>query len=528
MKIEKIDYSKVSAVSFKDLAYIKLEPFLKEFYHYTPDLSSFSKAITDRKSKPIDRSLLASVLESNYSLIEPTALQKKNNISLRSENTFTIITAHQPSLFGGPLYYVLKVCSVINLCKKLKVEYPEYNFVPTFVSGGEDHDFEEVDHLNLFGKSVKWEREAKGPVGRLDIEGLQSVIDEVTEILGDNPIGLKLKSILNESLESCDNYGQFVFKFVNALFGKYGVLAVNMDNAKLKAAFAPVMKRELLERMSQPLVMSTQEKLSEHNFKAQAYPRDINLFYLGEGSRDRIEFLDGRYNIVDSDLSFSESEILKELDSKPENFSPNVVMRPLYQESILPNLAYVGGGGEIAYWLERKSQFAAFGVFYPMLIRRNSVMILNNGLNKTIDKLGFTTNDIFQTQDELINQYINANTEVQIELEDQKSIIQKAYEEIADKSKQIDPGLAKSVLADMTKQLKNIDQMESRMKRAIKSQQEVQVNKIGKMKDKLFPNNGLQERFDNFMPHYMSAGESFFDDLIDHLDPMDRRFLVLR
>ena len=527
MEIKKIDYSQVSAISFKDLAYIKLEPFLKDFYDYTPELHAFSKAIEDRKSKPVDRALLVNVLETNYSKVKTSDLQKENIASLKSENTFTIITAHQPSLFGGPLYYILKVCSVINLCKKLKASHPEYNFVPTFVSGGEDHDFDEVDHLNLFGKSVKWDRKATGSVGRLDIEGLQSVIDEVSEILGDNPTAQNLKSILNESISYCDTYGQFVFKFVNALFGKYGVIAVNMDDAKLKAAFAPVMKKELLERLSQPLVTKTQEQLTAHHFKAQAFPRDINLFYLGEGSRDRIEYLNGEYNIVDSTLTFSESEILKELVSKPENFSPNVVMRPLYQESILPNLAYIGGGGEIAYWLERKSQFAAFGVFYPMLIRRNSVLILNNGLNKTIDKLGFTINDIFQTKDELINQYISKNTEVEIELTDQKMVIRKAYEEIADKSKQVDPGLAKSVLADMTKQLKSIDQMESRMKRAIKSQQEVQVNKIGKMKDKLFPNNGLQERFDNFMPHYMDIGESFFDDLVEHLDPMDRRFVVM-
>lgn len=527
MNIKKIDYSNVPAISFKDLAYIKLEPFLREFYNYTPDLSSFAKAIEDRIEKPVDRSLLVSALESNYTVVESTELQRENLALLQSEDTFTIITAHQPSLFGGPLYYVLKICSVINLCKQLKQTYPKYNFVPTFISGGEDHDFEEVDHLNLFGKSVKWDREAMGPVGRLDIKGLQSVIDEVSEILGGNPNAVYLKTVLNESIKSCDTYGQFVFKFINILFGSYGVIAVNMDNSEMKAAFAPLIKKELLEKISQPIVTNTQEKLATHNFKAQAHSRDINLFYLGEGSRDRIEYEDGKYNIIDSSLSFTESEILEELESKPENFSPNVVMRPLYQEFILPNLAYVGGGGEIAYWLERKAQFEAFDVFYPMLIRRNSVMILNKGLNKTIDKLGFSIDDIFQTEDELINQYINANTEVEIELEDQKSTVQKAYEEIAAKSKEIDPGLAKSVLADMTKQLKNIDQMESRMKRTVKSQQEVQVKKIAKLKEKLFPNNGLQERFDNFMPHYMDIGESFFDDLVKCLDPMDRRFIVL-
>ena len=527
MQIEKIDYSTIPAISSKDLAYIKLEPFLKEYYTYTPDLESFDQVIKDRIEKKVDRDLLVDVLSKNYAKINPTELQLSNLKSLKSEKTFTIITAHQPSLFGGPLYYVLKVCSVINLCKQLDIKYPDYKFVPTFVSGGEDHDFEEIDHLNLFGKSIKWDREAKGPVGRLDTNGLDEVINTVSEILGDNPIANSLKDILNSSLNGAANYGEFVFKFVNKLFGKYGVIAVNMDNHDYKKAFAPLMKKELLEQTSKPLVNTTQEELTAKGFKAQAFPRDINLFYLGEGSRDRIELVDGIYEIIDSNLKFTKEEILAELESKPENFSPNVVMRPLFQETILPNLAYIGGGGEIAYWLERKAQFEAFDTFFPMLIRRNSVMLMNKGLNKTIDNLGFEINEIFDTSDSLVNKFITNNTELEILLEDEKTIIQSTFEAIAEKSKAVDPGLAKSVLADMTKQLKNIDQMESRIKRAIKSQQEVHVNKITKMKDKLFPNNGLQERHDNFMPHYMSIGETFFDDLVEHLDPMDRRFIVM-
>jgi len=158
MQIEKIDYQKVSAVSFKDLSYIKLESFLNDFYTYTPELASFEQAIADRKQHPVDRDLLVEVLKSAYSDIETTNLQTDNINALTDENTFTIITAHQPSLLGGPLYYVLKICSVINLTRQLKEKYPAYTFVPTFISGGEDHDFDEVDHLHLFGKEVKWVR----------------------------------------------------------------------------------------------------------------------------------------------------------------------------------------------------------------------------------------------------------------------------------------------------------------------------------------------------------------------------------
>jgi len=526
IEVKKIDYNSVSAFSFKDLSYINQAPFLRDFYKYTPDLSSFDQVIKDRKAKTVNRSTLVTVLKENYSKITASDLQNQNIAALESENTFTIITAHQPSLFGGPLYYVLKIASAINLCHQLSEKYPSCTFVPTFVSGGEDHDFDEVDHLHLFGKTVKWQRNAQGPVGRLDLSNLEAALTEVTDILGSHPLAEKMASILNQSLEGSESYGDFVFKFVNNIFSKYGVLVLNMDNHKFKKDFIPAMKKEILENTSKPIVNDTQKALEEHKFKAQAFPRDINLFYLGDGKRERIEWENDQYKIIDSTRSFTKDELLQELNNKPENFSPNVVMRPLFQETCLPNLAYVGGGGEIAYWLERKAQFEAFDVFFPMLIRRNSAMIINKGMKKNIAKIGFTIEDTLKKEDILINEYISKNTNIEVSLEDQKSSIQSAYEAIAEKSKSVDPSLAKSVLADMTKQLKNVDQMESRIKRTLKSQQEVQVNKIRKIKSTLYPNLGLQERYDNFMPHYLSIGEDFFDLLVNNLDPMDRRFTV--
>lgn len=525
MKLEKIDYSEVSAISFKDLSYINLEPFLREFYVYTPDLDSFAEAIEERKKKKVNRDLLVEVLQKNYVDIQPNDLQKNNIAALKSEDTFTIITAHQPSLLGGPLYYILKIASVVNLCKQLTIKYPDYTFVPTFVSGGEDHDFEEIDHLHLYGKTIKWDRDARGAVGRLSLEGLQNVVDQVSEILGDNPLAQSTIKSLHENLQNSSTYGDFVFKFVNHLFGKYGVIALNMDNVKLKKSFAPLMKREILEQVSKPLISETQEQLENHKFKAQAFPRDINLFYLCQDGRKRIEPDDDSFVVVDTNLRFSKDGLLNELANHPDRFSPNVVMRPIYQEYSLPNLAYIGGGGEIAYWLERKAQFSAFDVFYPMLIRRNSAMILNKSLLKNLSKLDFTVNDIFQDSDKLIHKFINSSSDVEIELVQQRNKIEESFREIAKKSAAVDPTLAKSVLAEMTKQLKNIDQMESRIKRSLKSQEEVNVKKIEKLKDKLFPGNGLQERYDNFLPHYMDIGESFFDIMIENLNPLERKFI---
>ena len=138
MQIEKIDYNEVPAISFKDLSYIKKASFLDGFYNYDPDITSFAEAIEARKQKSVDRETLVNNLWQDYREIIPSGIQIDNINALKEEHTFTIITAHQPSLLGGPLYYILKICSTINLCRKLPAAYPEYKFVPIFISGGED------------------------------------------------------------------------------------------------------------------------------------------------------------------------------------------------------------------------------------------------------------------------------------------------------------------------------------------------------------------------------------------------------
>ena len=527
MDLFKIDYSQVSEISKKDLAYIELQPFLKDFYKYTPSIESFKQAINDRKKYPVNRNVLVDSLKADYSTISPTNLQSSNIDLLKEDNSFTIITAHQPSLLGGPLYYIFKICSVINLCKQLKESYPEQNFVPVFISGGEDHDFEEINHLQLFGKRIEWEKEASGPVGRLDVEGLDDVITHAEEILGDNEDAKQIIKSFKDALSGASNYSDFVFKWVNELFGKYGVLVVRMDKHAYKKELIPIFKKEITEQFSQPFVVDTQNKLEQHNFKNQAYAREINLFYLGDGGRLRIEKDGDKYIIVDGTSVFNEEELLNELEAKPENFSPNVIMRPLMQEVCLPNLAYVGGGGEIAYWLERKSQFEAVGVFFPMLIRRNSAMILDGSSQKQLKNLDFTIEDIFKEEDALIRDYIEAHSEVDISLEESKHSIEKSFETIAAKSKEVDPTLEKSVLAEMTKVLKNIDHMESRIRRSIKAKEEVHVNRIKKLKDKLFPGHGLQERKDNFMEFYGRHGNEWITELTEVMNPLDRQFYIL-
>jgi len=509
-----IEFPDVPQFSFKDVAYTTELAALRPFYAYEPSMEGFAKAIDNRKKTKLDRATLVAVLQEQYAELSKSELVNNHIQALANENSFTIITAHQPSLFTGPLYYIYKIISVIHLCRKLKVQYPDYQFIPTFVTGGEDHDFEEVNYVNLFGKKVYWKNDLKGSVGMMPTVGNS---DKAVEIFG----------IIESAYTNNKTYSKATVQLVHELFKAYGLVVANMNHPKLKRLFIPQIKEEVFNRPSQALVQKTADELSKIDFKPQAFPREINFFYLRENLRERIVFEDNQYKVLNTDYSFTTAEMQTEIEAHPEYFSPNVVMRPIYQEVVMPNLAYIGGGGELAYWLERKSQFAHFGVFYPMLIRRNSVMWVDKGSAKKINNFGIGINHLFQDTDSVIRLFVESQSSEPLEIKQEKEAISKTFDAIAVKAENIDPNLKKAMLAEKTKLLKNLDQLESRLIRAEKQKYDVALKQISKIKDKFYPNNGLQERHDNFLGFYLKYGRGFFDYLLEHLNPLEKKLLVV-
>jgi bacillithiol biosynthesis cysteine-adding enzyme BshC len=229
---------------------------------------------------------------------------------------------------------------------------------------------------------------------------------------------------------------------------------------------------------------------------------------------------------VDTDFRFSTAALKQEIHEHPERFSPNVVMRPVYQEAILPNLAYIGGGGELAYWLERKNQFEAFGLNFPMLIRRNSALWVDKASAKKLDKIGLHINELFGDTEALIKRFVKENTENEINLKDEKSAIEKILVQVSEKATEVDPSLKGKVLAENAKIMKSIENLEGRLMRAEKDRFEVSLNQIRKLKDKLFPGNGLQERQENFLSLYVKYGKDLFEILKDNLNPLEEGMVI--
>ena len=530
MNINILPFSAFPMLSKFDIAYAEQTNIFEEFYAYPVDIQAFKKVIEDKSKSKIDRKLLVSVLKKQYATFDREGVDIKKIESLLDTKTFTVTTAHQPSLLMGPLYFIYKIFSTINLAQALKKHFPENNFVPIFVIGGEDHDFEEVNSISIFNKTITWEHSDNegGAVGMMQTHSLQAVLDELKPILGDSENAQHIFNIIEKSYTQHTVYQEAVQALLYTLFGKYGLIVLSMNDSELKRSFIPIMEKEIVEQPSKSLVETTQTALEDLGFKAQAFAREINLFYLRENIRERIVEENGAYHALNTDFKWAtQADILKELHETPQYFSPNVVLRPLFQESVLPNLAYIGGGGELAYWLERKAQFAYFGVNFPMLIRRNSVLFLEKNNQDRMDKLEIQLVDLLEDTDAMIKKYVSQQSSTPLSMSAEKGALSEILDKVLAKVMAVDAGLEKAVLAEKTKQLQSLDALESRVLKAEKQKHETALNQLKALQQKLFPNGGLQERTDNFLPIYLKHGEAFFDILKEHLNPLEKGFIII-
>jgi len=516
MHCEKIKFEEIGTFSNLFLDYIQQDQSLNSFFHLPPIIESFHTIIKKRKFSVRQREILISSLKNQYLNHKITSSVTLNIESLRKDKTFTITTGHQLNIFTGPLYFIYKILTVINTCEILNTQYPDHHFVPVYWMASEDHDLEEIRSFSLFGKKYTWDTIQEGPVGRMDPSSIKTVLDQLPE-----KIGLFENAYLNH-----DTLSQAVRYYVNELFGKYGLVVIDADDTTLKEQFKHIIKDDLLDHHANDLVESASSKLAEKGYKTQVYPRAINLFYMQDNIRKRLVKERGSYKVVDTNLKFTENEILQEVETNPESFSPNVILRPLLQEIILPNIAYIGGPAEIAYWLQLKDMFDHFKISFPILLPRNFAMIINKGLNKKLQKLMIPLGDIFKSLNQLKRDYIQDHTEYSIDLESEEKIMFELFESIRNKSKAVDQTLDGFVQAEKSKVMKSLDNIEKRLKKSEEQKQSVQLNQIEGLKEKLFPGGNLQERIDNYL-NFALNNNDFIENIKKLLDPFDLKFHIV-
>jgi len=507
--------------------YLNQKASLQSFYNRFPSIENFEGQLLEKQASfPLkNRKVLVENLQQQYQNTPASDLTLQNIALLEHPNTFTITTGHQLNLFTGPLYFLYKILSAINLSRQLKKEYPSYDFVPVYWMATEDHDFEEINYFSYKGKKFRWHKETSGPVGRLSTDGLEDVFKLFALDLGPGKNADTIKNLFTEAYLKHDNLADATRWLANEMFRDSGLVIVDADRKALKAVFAPYIKDELLHQTSSKKVLETTQELKDYNI--QVNPREINLFYIEDDLRERIIRQDDLFYVNHTQIKFTESEIVAELESHPEKFSPNVIMRPLYQEVILPNLCYIGGGGELAYWFELKSFFDEVKVPFPILLLRNSVLLATEKQAKKADRLDLSWADLFLKQNELFNKKIREISEFPINLSAQKAVLQQQFDALTKIAAQTDKSFCGAVKAQEAKQIKGLENLEKRLLKAQKRKHSEQLERIADLQNELFPNKSLQERQVNFAEFYLDNGDTLVSKLLQKLQPLDQNFDII-
>jgi len=522
MSTQTIGLKESGQVSELILDYTQKKETLNTFYEKENSINGFGEKISSISFSKEKRALLVQQLQHQYkknNLPTPTNLEE-----LLDENTFVVTTGHQLGLFGGPQYFIHKIVSIIKLAQQLNSRFPEKNVIPIFWLASEDHDFEEINHTKVYRSELKEETELKGAVGRMPNSIFESAYQELYTVLGNQAEAVKA---LFEPRSNEDTLTANTTKWVNRIFKDQGLLIIDGDDVELKRSFIPTFKKELETEQSFELINTTSASLEQLGYKAQVTPREINLFYLKDNLRERIILENGNYTVLSTNISFTKEEIFIELEDHPERFSPNAVFRPVYQEAILPNLAYVGGPGELAYWLQLKRNFNRLEIPYPILVLRDLFLTIDQKSLKTINELNLQLEDFFLDEADLIKTYLANNETTQVDFETEKKQLETLKETTLIKAIAIDASLKGMIEAEFTKMQKGLDNINKKTQRSIKQREEVSINKLKKIQEKINPNGRLAERSENFIPNYLKNPANYISNLIENSDVFNPAIKVI-
>ena len=528
-----IDPNITKHLPFLALSYFNNEKGLSSFYKRSNKLKNYKDQIQEKQKNFNNkfRVILSKELNEQYQPIPDNDIQLSSIDDLTKPNTFTVTTGHQLNLFTGPLYFFYKIIDTIKICKDLKLKFPEMNFIPIYWMASEDHDFEEINFFKTVNKQFNWDIKTSGIVGDLNTEKLSEVFHEMSSFFDKENLNVKkMISFFESSYLKNKSLSKATLNLVHMIFGKYGLVILNPDNKNLKKIMTDVFIDEVKESTCYNFVSKTNKKLinfSKGKIKPQVNPRLINLFYIKNNLRSRIEKNDLVYKVLESEISFTQDEIISEIKNHPERFSPNVLIRPLYQETILPNLAYVGGGSEISYWLQLKDYFDEKNITFPVLSIRNSVLLVHKKKLKNLKKLNLNVEHLFKNNENLLKFCTNKFSKNRIDFTNIKTIISDNFNQLLEVAKLTDFSFTGAVKAQEKKQKNGIDNLEKRLLKAEKKKNKEILNKIISIKSGLFPYDSLQEREINFSEFFQYYGDEFIDLVMENLDPFDPSFIII-
>jgi bacillithiol biosynthesis cysteine-adding enzyme BshC len=353
------------------------------------------------------------------------------------------------------------------------------------------------------------------------------IVGELENRLAVLPNGTEIIKLVKKCYVAGSLIQDATFHFVHELFKQQGLVVLIPDSPVFKSIARDIFKDDLLHQRASEIVQGTISKIDDAGYKVQANPREINIFYLQDGSRERIVRTGDRYKVLNTAIEFSNEEIILELDNNPERFSPNVILRGIFQEKILPNIAFIGGGGELAYWLQYGELFKNYNVPLPVLVLRNSFLIAEKRDLDKAAKLGLQLSDFFLSEEKLFSRFVSQQSAKQIKLNGSFEKVKELYEALRSQAAAVDQTLSRHVEALQAKAVDKLIQLEKKMLRAEKRKFVTQQKQLIELRTKLFPAGKLQERHDNVLYYLSMYGTSFIDVVLDNSLSLEQEFSII-
>lgn len=525
MQVERIAYADTGRFAAPVLDHLAGDPHVREFLQLPPDADGLQRAAQSRTFSDEHRAVLSAALDRQHERIELHPAVKANLDRLRSPDCLTVTTGHQLCLFTGPLYVPYKILNTIRLARQAEAMLGR-PVVPVFWMATEDHDAAEIDHATINGRTVRWSGASNGAVGGMRLSGMAPVVEEAVAALGPGTHAEWVAGRLRAAYADGRTLAEATRQFVHDLFGHYGLVIVDGDDPALKRLFVPVMEQEVLHQVVQRTVAYADERIGVR-YNVQAHAREINVFYLRPGHRSRIVLDGDGFQVLDGGPRWTADELLQELRTSPQHFSPNVLLRPVYQETVLPNIAYIGGGGELAYWMQLRWLFQALQVPMPAVFLRTSAAIISTKHFGQWSQMRLSTADLFAPPDPLKAAVAMREAPFSTELSTERARMDQVFNDILQQATKADGSLRGAVEARHTQALRGVDRLQQAMVRAAKRDQEVLMQRIDSIHAALFPAGGLQERRDNILPRIAAEGPVVLDRWLDLLDPLDHTFAVV-
>lgn len=510
------------------LDYLKQKEFISSFFSHSPKLDSIGEALRQRKDFPTsNRAVLCEVLKDQYAELAAEHSVFESIEQLRDPKTFTVTTGQQLVLGSGPLLVIYKAVQAVRLAADIQAQFPGHRILPVFWLASEDHDFDEADHFYFSDRRLSVQRSVAGSVGRTPLPDMDAILHELEERMGQGKTQSRILAMLRSAYGQAGiSWSLATRKFLHALFGNSGLILLDADDARLKRCSLPLFEKELKEGHSHAAAKKSSDRLSER-YKLQLHPRELNFFYLTDSDRKRMERHATGFALEDGSQQWTEAALLEELEEKPERFSPNALLRPLYQECILPNLAYIGGAAEVSYWAQLRGVFEASSLPMPVVFLRQSIQIIGRSQVRKMERLELSALDLFRDRDALLREKIWEGSTLQDRIKEARGSVGHWAKEIEEGASAQGLEMKAAIEASLTRQHKELKRLEKKLLRSEKKRRAETVNAIDELLAELFPGGKLQERQMNWIEAELLCGGGLVDELMKGVGPEGDRFACL-